>query len=60
VTIYDRFGVLIYQSENPELGWDGTFNGKPAFPGNYVWMVSYVTAGAKQPVIKKGNLVLIR
>ncbi len=58
--IFNRYGGLVYESESPEVGWDGTFKGKAAFPGNYVWMVRYKVQGTENPTIKKGNVVLIR
>jgi gliding motility-associated-like protein len=58
--IYDRFGVLVFRSEDPLIGWDGTFHRKPAYPGNYVWMVRYINTGTDKVVVKKGNVVLVR
>ena len=26
--IFDRWGELVFESENPQIGWDGTFRGK--------------------------------
>ncbi len=42
--IFDRWGELVARIENfqpnlPELGWDGTFLGKPVNPGVFVYMV---------------------
>lgn len=42
--IFDRWGELLFESKNFEprvanLGWDGTFNGKPVVPGVYVFTV---------------------
>jgi gliding motility-associated-like protein len=46
--IYDRWGNLLFVAENmeagnPELGWDGTLNGRRLSQGVYTWvaMVSY-------------------
>ena len=36
VYIYDRFGKLLTEIENLEVGWDGTFNNNP-MPGNDYW-----------------------
>ncbi|NNF36495.1 MAG: T9SS type B sorting domain-containing protein, partial [Saprospiraceae bacterium] len=42
--IFDRWGELVARIENfqpnlPELGWDGTFLGKPVNPGVFVYLV---------------------
>ena len=58
--IFNRYGELVFASETPEVGWDGTWKGKAAFTGNYVWMVRYKAPGSGNETIKKGNVVLIR
>ncbi|MDT8308935.1 MAG: gliding motility-associated C-terminal domain-containing protein [Bacteroidales bacterium] len=35
--IFDRWGSTLYYSEDPEVGWDGTFNGKPVSNGVYAY-----------------------
>ncbi|MDX1651707.1 MAG: gliding motility-associated C-terminal domain-containing protein [Brumimicrobium sp.] len=40
--IYNRWGELIWESHNPEAGWDATYGGaggKPVEEGTYVWKV---------------------
>ena len=42
IMIFDRWGELIFQSDNMEKGWDGTFKGKggdKVQEGVYVWKV---------------------
>jgi gliding motility-associated-like protein len=58
--IYNRYGALVFESESPETGWDGTFKGKAAFTGNYVWMIRYGDPGTGKMTVRKGNVVLIR
>jgi gliding motility-associated-like protein len=58
--IYNRYGTLVYHSEDPETGWDGNCLGIAATPGNYVWQVMYTNSGQSRPTLKKGNVVLIR
>jgi gliding motility-associated-like protein len=36
LTIYNRWGELIYQSQNQHKGWDGMHQGKPVPQGTYV------------------------
>lgn len=35
--IYNRWGQLIFESKDPEKGWDGTFNGQLCQSGVYVY-----------------------
>lgn len=37
--IYDRWGAKIYETRNPDAGWDGTYHGKLAPNGAYVWQL---------------------
>ena len=60
MNIYDRYGELVFRSFNPDLGWDGTFHGKKASPGAFVWMVHYFSTETKQPVFRKGTVMVIR
>lgn len=41
IQIYNRWGNLVYRSNDPEQGWDGTFDGKPAQAGIYQVIVQY-------------------
>lgn len=60
MAIYDRWGELVFRSSNPELGWDGSFGGKKVSPGSFIWMVRYFNTLTKQPVFKKGTVLVIR
>ena len=35
--VYNRWGQLIFETENPSEGWDGTYNGEPVSMGTYAW-----------------------
>jgi len=39
--IYSRFGMLIYQVDDMNIGWDGTSKGSLCQVGSYVWIISY-------------------
>ena len=61
--IFDRWGRLVFESDEVTEGWDGTYDGQQLKEGVYLWQVSVVwenDVNAKQPVTKKGTLVLIR
>lgn len=57
--IFDRWGNLIFNSTNPSIGWDGTYNGTPASIGGYAYRVSFQDAG-NTTIQQTGTLVLIR
>ena len=35
--IFNRWGELIWENHDPSVGWDGTYNGRPAQSGIYTW-----------------------
>jgi gliding motility-associated-like protein len=60
MSIYDRYGELVFRSLNPDLSWDGSFHGRKVLPGAYVWAVHYFSTETKQPVFRKGTVMVIR
>lgn len=61
LTIWSRWGELLYQSENPEEGWDGTKqnSGEDLPVGVYVYQVKY-TDPRGEPHALKGFATLVR
>jgi gliding motility-associated-like protein len=57
--VYNRWGQLLFNSGQPNQGWDGTFNGVKQPSGTYVYAVEAVDYNNK-PYLKKGTFVLIR
>ena len=41
VTIYNRWGEIIWISHDPFAGWDGTYNGSIVQNGVYVWKMDF-------------------
>ncbi|MCO6358019.1 gliding motility-associated C-terminal domain-containing protein [Roseivirga pacifica] len=56
--IFNRWGELVFQGNDPTTGWNGTFNSKPAPIGAYVYRISYNRDGI--PTTAKGTVTLIR
>jgi len=57
--IFDRWGVLVFETTDPTQGWDGTYSGKPAPVGVYVWQVDAFCLSGKE-FKKSGNVTLVR
>jgi len=60
MAIYDRYGELVFRSTNPQYGWDGGFGGHKVPSGSYVWMIHYFNTTTKQPIFRKGTVLVIR
>ncbi len=58
ILIHDRWGKLVYESDNPLDGWDGNCKGKPVVEGVYFYIL---TGGCRgEPVKQTGTVTLIR
>ncbi len=57
--IYNRWGELVFESNNLEVGWDGTYKGQPQAMDTYIYVIKAL--GYNDQVIeKKGNITLLR
>lgn len=57
--IFNRWGKQVYQSNNPNDCWDGTFEGKDAMTGVYAYRL-YIKQTDGVEVKKIGNVTLAR
>lgn len=58
--IYNRWGQLLFESTDINVGWDGTYQGVPQNMETYVWQVSVETYIDKDPIFKTSTFKLIR
>ncbi|MFN3405264.1 MAG: gliding motility-associated C-terminal domain-containing protein [Cytophagaceae bacterium] len=57
--IYNRWGEKVFESNDMNKGWDGTYLGKPVNPDVFVYYLeAYCIDG--QEYFKKGNITVIR
>ena len=56
ISVYDRGGLRLFYTENPDIRWDGTYNGKEMPVGTYYWVIQIKETGE----IRRGVLNLIR
>ncbi len=57
--IFNRWGELIFVSDNADVGWDGTFNGKLMPEATYVYRVD-VTDFTGMKSSRSGGVLLLR
>ena len=62
VQIYDRWGKLIWQTDNPDKLWDGTMrsSGQKVKQGTYVYVFTLKKFNTFEPKIIKGTITLYR
>ena len=59
ISIFNRWGELIYSSENLDFFWDGTYKGENVSNGTYTWLLKYKRQGFQNNLIS-GHVNLIR
>ena len=57
--IFDRWGKMLFESDEIESGWDGTFKGAAMPAGVYLYTLQ-ASCGSNNPILKQGNVTLLR
>jgi len=57
--MFDRWGQLIFETDNPTVGWDGTFHGKLVEEGVYVYHLVY-TSNKGEFFNRKGSVLMLK
>lgn len=60
--IFDRWGSQVFETTNPEQGWNGKTRGKHAAAGVYVWWIEYTVIENNRPrnASETGDVTIIR
>jgi gliding motility-associated-like protein len=58
--IYDRWGELIYKTNDPEAGWNGTYKSKSCTDDVYVWKCEFQNIVTKELESHVGHVTLVR
>ena len=58
--IYNRWGEIVFESENIDFGWDGTYKNRIAQDGTYTWELIFTNnscLGKKEHLYGAVNLI---
>jgi len=58
MTIFNRWGQMVFETKDISLGWDGTYQGKPSPAGTYVFRVEYSISSRSFDT--SGTVILVR
>ncbi|MEY4804193.1 MAG: hypothetical protein RL331_712 [Bacteroidota bacterium] len=60
--IFNRWGDLVFESRDPEVGWDGHegYSSTPCQDGTYTWKISLVIAASQETKVFTGHVNLLR
>jgi gliding motility-associated-like protein len=59
VSVFNRYGQLVYNNKNYVNNWDGTANGKPIPDGTYYYMIKFTLISGKVGELK-GDVTILR
>lgn len=59
-TVMNRYGEVVYLHGADSQGWDGTFQGRKADNGVYLWHFQYLSNDGQYTQTEKGTVTLIR
>jgi gliding motility-associated-like protein len=59
VNVYNRWGALVYHSDNYNNDWDGTYQGKPLPDATYYYVIQVTYPGGNEKTFT-GNVTIIR
>ena len=57
--VFNRYGQLVFESIDPNIGWDGSFNGKDENAGVFVYTLEYELVDGTTGTTN-GNVTLVR
>lgn len=60
--IFDRWGSVLFESDDPGIGWDGRVQSEKIGIGVYVWMLDFTVVENNQPRVinLSGDILLVR
>jgi gliding motility-associated-like protein len=60
-SVFNRYGDLIFETNNIAVGWDGTFNGQLCPAGSYIWKLVYHNLTHQSTLkVRFGSVMLVR
>ena len=59
LTVYNRWGEMVFETRDKNVGWDGTFRGEPADPAVFVYYLEVFCIDG-QEYFEEGNVTVIR
>lgn len=60
LVIFNRWGEILFESFDYEVGWDGTYGGQRVQDGVYIWKITLKRTGVDDREVFTGHVTLIR
>lgn len=60
MTIYNRWGQVVYETLNHDKGWDGYFLGRKAQNGLYTYIIQFKAKNIDEYKVVSGHVNLLK
>jgi trimeric autotransporter adhesin len=60
LTIYNRWGETLFESNDTKFGWDGTYNGELCKTGIYTWTIRFKSSQSDKKITDTGYVHLLK
>ncbi|MEX2485747.1 MAG: gliding motility-associated C-terminal domain-containing protein [Brumimicrobium sp.] len=58
--IFNRWGEVLFESRDYNVGWDGTYGGKVAQDGVYIWKINLTEGNNNNKISLEGHVSLLK
>jgi gliding motility-associated-like protein len=58
--IFNRWGEIIFETNDASIGWDGTYHGEIVKEGSYTWKIEFKTTANDERKIDLGLVNVLR
>ena len=58
--IFNRWGEVIFESHNANIGWNGTYGGKIVKDGTYIWKIEFKTKYTDERQVHVGHVNVLK
>lgn len=58
--IFDRWGEIIFETNNDKIGWDGTYHEKLVADGTYTWKIEFQTSSSDARKVVVGHVNVMK
>lgn len=59
-SVFNRWGEVVFESNDATIGWDGTYKNMPSPQGVYTWRISYQDKKTGNVKVDTGSINLLR
>ncbi|MFT5821202.1 MAG: gliding motility-associated-like protein [Crocinitomix sp.] len=60
LTIFNRWGEIIFESYNAAEGWDGTYGGEIVNDGVYLWIIEFGSINSDEKLVRQGHVTSLK